>query len=828
MNSIIQDLTFAFRSLRKSPGFTIVAVLTLALGIGANAAIFSLINAVLLRPLPFGNADKIASISESAVALGFPQIPFSPADFHEFTLRQQSFETIAGYTNVRFELSGDGGAGERIVVTRSTATLFPLLGAQPMLGRNFTAEEDAPGHSVAILSYGMWQRRYASDAKIVGKTIYLDREPYQVVGVMPRDFAFPMHGPMTNEHPADLFVPAAFTPTELQAWGKFYNTSVLGRLKPGVTMESAGAEANAVIHEVVKLYPQSMIHAFHDVHLGAMVHPFQQDVVGLVRASLLVLLVAVGFVLLIACANVANLLLARATARHKEIAIRAALGAGRWRLIRQLLSENILLGLISGGAGILIAYWGVALLVSLSPIDLPRVREIGIDGRVLAFDFGLSLLTAIVFGLIPGVEASRTDPHEALKEGTRGASTSRSKKRLQGALIISQMALSVMLLAAAGLVMRSFVIMLRSDPGFQPDHILAVGVPLPLHAYPHASDVRVFFEEMLRRAAALSQAKSVGASTDLPLDAQEHDAVIIEGRDTATEGQPPSCVQSWILGDYLRTMGITVLKGREFTPEDIQGRQNVAIISAAAAKQWWPGQDPLGKRFKVGAPEWPWVTVVGVVNDVKDSSLSNPALAHMYTPYLQVDNTWIESPLFGEARKLNLVVRTQGDPAAATSAVRKVVSDLDSAIAITKIHTMNADVQESVAPQKFILLLLGIFAGLALFLAAVGVYGVLSYSVAQRTHEIGVRIALGAPSNSVLALVLKEGMRLTLAGALIGVVAALALTRLMAGLLYGVTAHDPVTFIGVTVVMCGVALVACYIPARRAMRVDPMVALRYE
>jgi putative ABC transport system permease protein len=507
MNSIIQDLTLAFRSLRKSPGFTIVAVLTLALGIGANAAIFSLINAVLLRPLPFANADKIASISESAVALGFPQIPFSPADFHEFTLRQQSFETIAGYTNVRFELSGDGGAGERIVVTRSTATLFPLLGAQPMLGRNFTAEEDAPGHSVALLSYGMWQRRYASDAKIVGKTIYLDREPYQVVGVMPRDFAFPLHGPMTNEHPADIFVPAAFTPTELQAWGKFYNTSVLGRLKPGATMESAGAEANAVISEVVKLYPQSMLHAFHDVHVGAVVHPFQQDVVGLVRAPLLVLLVAVGLVLLIACANVANLLLARATARHKEIAIRAALGAGRWRLIRQLLSENILLGLISGGVGVLIAYWGVALLVSLSPIDLPRVREIGIDGRVLAFAFGLSLLTAIVFGLIPGVEASRTDPQEALKEGTRGASTSRSKKRLQGALIVSQMALSVMLLAAAGLVMRSFVIMLRSDPGFQPDHILAVGVPLPLHAYPHASDVRGFFEEMLRRCAAAGEVR---------------------------------------------------------------------------------------------------------------------------------------------------------------------------------------------------------------------------------------------------------------------------------------------------------------------------------
>jgi putative ABC transport system permease protein len=385
-----------------------------------------------------------------------------------------------------------------------------------------------------------------------------------------------------------------------------------------------------------------------------------------------------------------------------------------------------------------------------------------------------------------------------------------------------------MLLAAAGLVMRSFVGMLRADPGFQPEHVLAVGVPLPLRAYPHASEVRGFFEEMIRRSAALPRVQSAGASTDLPLDAIEHDAIIIEGRDTATQGQPPSCVQSWILGDYFRTMGITLLEGRAFTPEDIQGRQNVAIISAAAAKQWWPGRDPLGKRFKVGAPEWPWMTVVGVVDDVKDTSLSNPANPHAYTPYLQVENSWLESPLFSEARKLNLAVRTQGDPAAATSSVRKIISDLDPAIAVTKIHTMTADVQESVAPQRFILFLLGIFAGLAVFLAAVGVYGVLSYSVAQRTHEIGVRIALGAPNNSVLALVLMEGMRLTALGALIGVVAALAVTRLMAGLLYGVTAHDPLTFIGVTVVMCGVALLACYIPARRAMRVDPMVALRYE
>lgn len=828
MNALIQDIRYAARSLRKSPGFTVVAILTLALGIGANTAIFSLVNAVLLRPLPFPNADRIASISESAVGLGFPQIPFSPSDFHEFAARQTSFQTIAAYSNTHYELSGEGGVGERITATRSSATLLPLLGAQPLLGRTFTAQEDSPGHSVVILSYGLWNRRYAADPHIIGKTIDLDREPYEVVGVMPRQFVFPMHGPMTNDAPADLWIPLALTPYELQSWGKYFNFSVLGRLKPGVAMESAAAEANAIATEIVKLYPQSLVQAFHGVHIGAVVHPFQSDVVGLVRAPLLVLLVAVGLVLLIACANVANLLLARGTSRQKEMAVRAALGASRWRLIRQSLSESALLGLISGGIGVLVAYWGVALLLSLSPIDLPRIQEIGIDARVLIFALALSLLTAIVFGLIPGVEASGTDPQEALKDTARGASASRVKRRLQGALIIAQTALSVMLLAAAGLVMRSFVRMLKSDPGFRPEHTLAVGVPIPLHAYPHAADIHGFFEEMLRRASLLPTVESVGASSDLPLDANERDAVVLEGRDSASSSLPPSCVQSWILGDYLRTMGITLLEGREFTPEDIFGRQQVAIVSAAAAKEWWPGQDPLGKRLKIGAPEFPWLTVVGVVNDVKESSLQNPALPHTYTPYFQVPDASLENPLFGQSRRLNLAVRTSGDPAAETSAVGAVIMGLDPSIAITKVHTMNADIQKSVAPQRFILFLLGIFAALALFLAAVGVYGVLSYSVAQRTHEIGVRIALGASNKTVLTLVLTEGMRLTIAGATVGVAGALALTRLMAGLLFGVTPHDPVTFIGVTVVMCGVALIACYIPARRAMRVDPMVALRYE
>ncbi len=539
----------------------------------------------------------------------------------------------------------------------------------------------------------------------------------------------------------------------------------------------------------------------------------QQELVGDVRTPLLVLLVAVGLVLLIACANVANLLLARASARQKEMAIRAALGAGRARLVRQMLSESLLVAIAAGALGILLAFWGMGLLLSLAPAALPHMQAITIDSRVLGFSFLLSILTAVIFGLIPGLEAAGTDPHEALKEGGRGTTTSRSRRGVQSALIVSQTALAVMLLVGAGLLLRSFQRLLATDPGFRPQHVLAMTIPLPREAYSHADQIRNFFEETLAKTGALPGVISAGTSTDLPLRSGEHDGVQIEGR---TEMNLPNTAQSWVMGDYFDTMGIALKRGRLFTPEDRLGSPKVVVISERAARIYWPGQDPIGKRMKFFDD---WNTVVGIVADVKDSGMAAAPMPHTYTPYLQVADKQLEDPLLGELRTLHLAVRTQGNPSAIASQVRAELNSLDSALAISDFKTGEAAIQESLAPQRFNLSLLGLFAALAIFLSAVGVYGVLSYSVAQRSHEIGVRIALGAPPVTVLA---------TLAGTTIGAVAALLLTRLMASLLYGVTSHDSITFAAVVALICFVSIMACYIPARRAAKVNPMVALRYE
>ncbi len=821
METLWQDVRYGIRMLAKSPGFTAVAVLTLALSIGANTAFFSVVNAVLLRPLPFGHADRIVSIYETLPSFSF-NLPMNAPDFHAFSDRQRSFEMLAIYSDRHCDLSG-AGTPERIQGARASATLFPLLGVSPILGRTYTADEDQPGHAVVVLSYGLWRRRYGKDPNIVGRSISLDRQPYTVIGVMPKDFQFPLRGSTWNHDPADLWVPMAFTPYEMQAWGNMYNHDVLGRLKPGVMVAQARNDAAATIAEVEKLYPPDQAYG-NGRHIGSVVFPFHQEVVGEIRTPLLVLLVAVGLVLLIACVNTANLILARASVRQKEVAIRAALGAGRGRLIRQMLSESLLLGIVSGAAGLFIAYWGKDVLVSLAPAELPRIHEVVIDGRVLAFSILLSLLTAIVFGIIPGIEASRTDPHEALKEGGRGTTPARARRSIQRALIVSQTALAVMLLIGAGLLLRSFARLLRTDPGFRPQHVLTMTIPLPLRAYSRADEIRNFYQELLRRAAALPGVMSVGASTDLPLDAQEHEGVEIEGRDVASSPLP-NVTQSWIVGDYFAAMGITLKRGRAFTPEDRLGAPEVAIISESAARTYWPNADPLGKRMRIFGG---WRKVVGIVNDVKDSSIQSQAAPHSYTPYFAVSDGLLEMPTFDELRTLHLAARTQGDPSTVASAVRGEIASLDPELAVADVKTMDAEIHQSLAPQRFNLFLLGLFAALAIFLAAVGVYGVLSYSVTQRTHEIGVRMALGAQPAWVLAMTLREGMKWTLAGAAIGLVAALALTRLMASLLYGVTPHDPLTFLGVTLLMCGVAFAACYIPARRAMRVDPMVALRYE
>jgi putative ABC transport system permease protein len=560
-------------------------------------------------------------------------------------------------------------------------------------------------------------------------------------------------------------------------------------------------------------------------HVGVVVAPYSQIVTGDVRLPLLLLLVAVGFVLLIACANVANLLLARSTARQKEIAVRAAMGADRWRLARQMITESTVLGLLSGLAAIVIGGWGMDLILSLAPADLPRMQEVHIDWRVFLFAIVLSLATAILIGITPAIEATRIDPLESLKEGGRGGGPSRGRRKLQNLLMVSQTALAVMLLIGAGLLTRSFTLLLKTDPGFRPQRVVTATIALPLRAYSKADNIRNFWKDLLASSENLPGVSAAGFSTDLPLDTEERDAVTIEGYE-GTANTLPNVSQSWIMGDYFGAMGITLKRGRYFAPAEIVGAPNVVIVSDTAARTYWPGEDPIGKRMRYGGNFWR--TVIGVVGDVKDTSLQAAAGPHAYTPYLQEENSKLESENFDELRTLHLALRSSVDTALVFASIRSSVASIDSQLALDDLKTMNAAIDKSLAPQRFNLALVALFAVLAVFLAAVGVYGVLSYSISQRTREIGVRIALGAQRGRVLRMAVGEGMKLALVGTVVGMVGGFVLTRLIASLLFGITAHDPLTFVAVGVLVAIVSLAACYIPARRAMRVDPMVALRYE
>jgi len=823
MNSLWQDIRYGLRILAKNPGFAVIAMLTLALGIGANTAIFSVVNSVLLRPLPFSHSDRIVALGETLPGFSLA-MPMNAPDYRALSERQRSFNTLAIYGNKHFDLSGDGRP-ERVEGARISSSLLPLLGVEPAIGRGFTNEEELAGHNLVILGNGLWKRRFGSDPNIVGRTVSLDRVPYTVVGVMPAGFQFPLKGQRWNNQPAELWVPMAFTKAEIEGWGNMYNHSVLALLKPGVTPAQAQGDASAAMAQIEKLYPAEFVSYLNGRHIGVAVTPLDIAVTGDVRAPLLVLLVAVGVVLLIACANVANLLLARAARLQREVAVRVALGAGRWRLIRQLLSESLLLGVASGAAALAVGYWGIGALRTLAPADLPRVDEIQMDGRVWAFAMVLSVVTSVLFGIIPALQAAHVDPQESLKEGGRGMGPGRGPRRVQGALIVSQMALAIVLLISAGLLVRSFARLLDQDPGFQQQRVLAMTVPVPLSAYPTGPRIRGFFEELLNRTSSLPGVNAVGLSTDLPLDAQERDAILVEGRDP-NAGSLPNIAQSWIMGDYFGAMGITLKRGRMFTPEERVGKPKVCIISENAARMFWPNQDPLGKRLQFAGPDWR--TVIGVASDVKDSSMQAEAAPHTYTPYLQEADDVISSPNFDELRTLHLAVRTPSDPTAISTSLRETVASFDSQIAVADLKTMEAAMDESLAPQRFNLFLLGLFAVLAVFLAAVGVYGLLSYSVTQRTREIGIKIALGAQRGKLLGNLMREGMSLTLIGAVIGAAAAFLLTRLMASLLYGVTARDPLTFAAVLVLMGLVSFAACYIPARRATRIDPLVALRHE
>jgi putative ABC transport system permease protein len=826
LDQLWQDARFGLRTLRKAPGFACVAVLTLALGIGANTAIFSVVEAVLLRPLPFKDPSHLFALHEGIPKIGYSKVAFSPPDLAIFVREQKSFSAIGAFKDEHMNISGQGEP-ERVTVARISASLFPLLGAQPMLGRMFVAEEDAPGHQVAVLSYGLWQRRYGAASNIVGRRIELDRQPYIVIGVMPRGFVFPLASAEDNGSPADLWVPMALTPAELQDWGGSYLTSVVGRLRPGATLDEARGEAHSLARAMLVSYPTAIRNAVPGAELTISVSPFQRELVGSVRTLLLVLMSAVSLILLIACANIAILLLSRAAMRQKEIAVRTALGASRLRLVRQMLAESLLLAVGGGALGLLLAFWARNLLLALVPSSIPLPRHVPLNGGVLVFAAGVSILAAVLFGFAPALQASFRPTQAPLQGSGRSATAPRSEHRLQGIFVTVQFGLALVLLIAAGLLIRSFVKLLGTNPGFRPDHVLTLNIPLPREVYPQGEQVRNFYRQLLDRASRLRGVERVGLSNDLPLNAREMVSIAIEGQATGKAQTPQAICQSWVMGSYFQTMGIPLLEGRWFGPEDRLESQPVAIVSLSMARKLWPGQAAVGKRVRWGVVA-PWQTVVGVVGDVSAGPLSAVMAPHVYRPYSQLPAPFLAEDPFADWHAMNLALRTRMDPASLTPAVVADVHMLDPDLAVASIQTMTEVISSSFAGPGFSMALLGTLAVLALVLSAIGVYGVLAHVVTRKAQEIGIRIALGAKPQDVLSLVLGRGARLIGIGVAFGLLAALGLTQLMKGLLYGVTALDPLTFVAVLFVLYSVGLLACYLPARRATKVDPMVALRYE
>jgi putative ABC transport system permease protein len=806
MERLFQDLSYGLRTLIKKPAFTIVAVLALALGIGANTAIFSVVNTVLLKPLPYKDADRLVMVWEERTKLGFPTDTPAPANFIDWKRENQVFEDMAAIAGRTFNITGTGEP-EKVEGQRVSASLFPLLGVEPHLGRWFTPDEDRPGNNrVAIINHGLWQRRFGSDPGLINQTITLNDESYTVVGVMPPRFDF-------LGRFSEVWVPIAMSDEEAAIRGGHY-LMVVARTKTGVSTEQTQADMSRVAAGLEGRYPQT------NTSVGATVKTFSDQFVGSIRTPLIILFVAVGFVLLIACANVANLLLARATARQKEIAIRTALGAGRARLVRQFLTESLLLAAVGGACGLALAAVGLRALVALIPENVVQAKDVTIDAGVLAFTLLIALLTGVVFGIVPALGASRPDLNEALKEGGKG-SPGAGRSRVRNLLVVAEVALALVLLAGAGLLINSFIRLRGVDAGFNPDNLLTMKVVLPDTRYDEPNERSAFYDALLERVHSLAGVESAAVTTSLPLTFKGNSiGFTIEGRPEPAPDQIPIAVTRVISHGYFKTMGIPLLQGRQFGDQDTKESAGAVVVSETMARTFWPGEDAIGKRIKRGRynSQQPWITVVGVVGNVRQFELETEGRPLMYLPYEQAD--------FFAPR--DLVVRTAGDPLSLVAAVRNEVWAVDRDQPVSNISTMEEILSESLAAQRFNMLLLGIFAAIALVLAAVGIYGVMSYSVTQRTHEIGVRMALGATPSDVLRMVVGHGGRLVLAGIAIGLVAAFALTRVMASMLFGVGAADPATFAAISVVLASVALLASYLPARRATKVDPMIALRYE
>jgi len=808
METLFKDIRYGVRGLLKRPGFTAIALITLALGIGANTAIFSVVNAVLLRPLPFRDADQLVIVWEDATFAGFPKNTPAPANYVDWKTQNQSFADMAASAETSFNLTGDGEP-ERVAAYSVTANFFPLFGVQPLLGRSFSNEEDRPGgNKVAVLSYSLWQSRYGGDAHILNRDIQLNGEKRTVVGVMPPSFQF-------FESDVRLWVPLALDQEEMANRGGHY-LKVVARLKPGVTITQAQADMNAVMRRIAVDHPGESMEG----KLGAVVLPLREQMVGEARGSLIVLLVAVAFVLLIACANVAGLLLARAVGRRREIALRVALGAGRARVIRQLLTESLLLAGVAGVLGSLLAYWSFTFLQGLVPEEMAVSTPLSLDTRILGFTLLISIVTGIIFGLVPALQAANIDLNEALKQSsTRMTSTG----RLRNGMIVFEVALSLVLLVGAGLLIQTLFQLFRQYSVLEPEKVLTMRTILPREKYREPQQRDNFYQQVLQRVEHLPGVVSVGYTTSIPLAWKGGtNGFYPEGLKSPIPGMAYDANHRQVSVNYLQTMKVPLRQGRYFEASDNAQSMPVAVINETMARQYWPGENALGRRFKVGDPEEniPWVQIVGIVADVRQMGLDEPVKAEMYFPYQQGQSIWYVPR--------DLAIRTTGDTSNLVGSVRQAIREVDPDQPVSNIATM-ADVLGTEAAQRRMgmIMLVG-FAALALLLASLGIYGVLAYFVTQHTSEIGVRQALGATPRNILFLVLKKGMGLTLVGIGIGLICSFVLTRLMSSLLFGVNASDPLTFVTVPLVLGLVALLACLIPARRATRIDPLVALRYE
>jgi putative ABC transport system permease protein len=807
MTALFQDVRYSLRVMAKNPGFTFFVVAVLALGIAANSAIFSIADAVLVRPLPYRQADRLVMVWEDASSYGFPRDTPAPGNFADWKARNQVFEDMAASAfSGSFNLTGDGNP-EEIPGDLVTANLFSVLGARPALGRGFIASDDVPGAPrVVILSQGLFLRRFGGDPQIIGKQLWLNYEKYDVVGVMPRGFQFPDRDPQ-------LWAPVQFTTAQLANHGN-HHLQVVARLKPGVSLKVANADMAAIAKQLEQEHPSE------NAKVGAYAVPLREELTGKTRPALLVLQGAVCFVLLIACANVANMLLARASGRRREIAMRLTLGANRWRVARQLLTESLLLAALAGAAGLLLSTFATQLLVSLIPEGIAPMNGSGVNSHVLVVTLIISVAAGILFGILPALRVSRLDLVTSLNQGGRsGIGTGR---RLRDALVVSEVALAIVLLAGAALMLRSFEKLLHLDPGFRADHLLVVRTPLPRQKYQAFALRAAFYSDVLARVARLPAVTSAGYTTWVPLtNYGGATGITVEGRPRPAPGQIPIPNCRIISDDYIRALGMKLVDGRALDQRDGTAAPPVALINQTMARNLWPGENAVGRRFKQGGFEEasPWITIVGIVGDVHQAGLDSPARPEMYLPYLQQD--------FGFEPEY-LVVRTPGDPMLIADAVRRQVWAVDKEQPVAGAMPLEELVDDTLAPRKTQAGLLGGFAVLALLLAALGIYAVLSFTVTQRTQEFGVRMALGAQPDDVLHMVLSQGVRLFTLGASIGLAAAFALSRTLEHLLYGVSATDPISFGLVTLLLAGVTLLACYFPARRAMRVDPMVALRYE